>query len=268
MKKIAIAVIGLFLFSPIAFASDFWWQKGEEGWFWYNEPEVYPEPEPETEPEQLPEPTPPMSLLPLPGEPLATEKMKIYGDKLLSDAVVSPTPDKVKKYVEYQKLMMTMAQEFSETWQIALMQNPELGARTDVKAQMLTAIKELSNSAGLMYFYDSECEGCSYMDKELKDFAMTYPEMAIIPVSIDGYANSLWPNSRLDNGTSLRMGVTQTPTLILAFPREDRFKKITDYPVSSVELEKRIFYYTHEGRKKMKEYREMIFTELGIFAEN
>lgn len=265
LKKIVIGITVLFLASPVFASSNYWWENEDEGWFWYNdpEPEVYSEPEPEEEPEIAS----PFKALPLTEEPLASERMKRYGDQLLSEAIVNPTPAKVREYVEYQKYMMTMAQEFSEAWQVALMQNPELGASTAVKSDMLKAIRNLSDRAGILYFYEADCEGCDYMTKELKDFLMTYPEMSIIPISLDGYVSSDWPGTREDNGISEQIGITKTPSLFLAFPRENRFKKVTDYAISSVELEKRIFYYTRDGQKQMEEYRKLVFTKLGIAEE-
>jgi conjugal transfer pilus assembly protein TraF len=253
MSKVRLkALISLLLFlalnpNPLAYSNPFWWERGDEGWFFYKDPPKEEEKKPEVRLE-IPSSQP---------ELLFTERMKKWGEELLSRAMEEPTIENVKAYMEYNNLMMKLSENFSLAWQKALMIYPELEGPVPVsdvdKDLYFETVKErereilygLSKKAGLFFFYESSCPYCERQAYHLKRFMVENPYFVIKPVSLDGSVFDEFLDTVMDNGISQRLGVNMVPSIFLAFP-PDRFERISTGLITADELKRRLIWYAKE----------------------
>lgn len=248
--KISFAVMGLLLYSSFSFSGSYWWEREEEGWFFYKDP-------PKKE-EQEEKPRSPLSTTsPSSSPPLFTERMKKWGEELLSKAMEEPTVENVRAYMEYNRLMMKLSENFSLAWQKALMMYPELESPVPIsdadKDLYFESVKErekeilyrLSRKAGLFFFYDGNCPYCERQAYYLKRFLIENPFFVVKPVSLDGSVFQEFPDTVMDNGISQRLGITTVPSIFIAFP-PDRFERISSGLVTTSELKRRLIWYAIE----------------------
>lgn len=259
LVKISLVVVFLF-FTPIySFSGSYWWERGEEGWFFYKDLQK----DEEELREEKPRPVMPSSPPPLfSNQPLFTEKMKRWGDELLSRAMEEPTIENVRAYMEYNRLMMKLAENFSLAWQKALMMYPELESPVPVsdsdkdlyfevvEKKEREILYKLSRKAGLFFFYDGNCPFCERQAYYLKKFIVENPFFVVKPVSLDGSVFEEFPETVMDNGISQRLGVTTVPSIFLAFP-PDRFERISNGLVTASELKRRLIWYALEIDKSV-----------------
>jgi len=230
-------------------SSSYWWERGDEGWFFYKDPKREERKEEEKEIR--------VEVSKTSSESLFTERMRRWGEELLSRAMEEPTIENVKAYMEYNNLMMRLSENFSLLWQKALMMYPELESPvpvSDVDKDLYFENKRenereiiygLSKKAGLFFFYDGSCPYCERQAYYLQRFRLEYPFFVIKPVSLDGSVMSEFPDTLLDNGISQRLGVTTVPSLFLAFP-PDRFERISSGLITADELKRRLIWYDKE----------------------
>lgn len=250
---ISIFLFSLFLFPLDVFANSYWWERGDEGWFFYKDPlkEEKNEIKEKEKPEKNPEPQAPKTPV------LFTEKMKKLGEELLSRAMEKPTIENVRAYMEYNRLMMKLSENFALSWQKVLMMYPELEGPAPVsdsdKDLYFDAVKErekeilyqLSRKAGLFFFYDGSCPFCERQVYYLKRFLAENPFFVIKPVSLDGTVFFEFPDTAMDNGISQRLGVSRVPSIFLAFP-PDRFERVSSGLITTEELKRRLIWYALE----------------------
>lgn len=252
MSKVRLkALISLLLFlalNPLAYSDPFWWERRDEGWFFYQDP---PKKEEEKEAKKTP-------LTPLPEVPESslpfTERMKKKGEELLSKAMESPTIENVKAYIEHNNLVMKLSENFSIAWQKVLMMYPWLESpvpTSDADKDLYFMVEEekekkvlygLSLEAGLFFFYSASCPYCERQAKHLKRFLSQYPFFVVKPVTLDGSVLEDFPETVVDNGISVRLGVERIPALFLAFP-PDRFERISSGLLTAEELKRRLIIY-------------------------
>lgn len=252
--RILISLILIFGLAPLVYSQPYWWEKEDEGWFFYRDPlreeekeEVKEERKPEVKSESpVPEPI-----------PLFTERMKKRGDELLSHAMENPTIENVKAYMEYNNLMMKLSENFSLAWQKALMMYPEFEGPVPVsdadKDLYFQSVREreqeilqgLSREAGLFFFYSSSCPHCERQAAHLRRFMAEHPYFVVKPISLDGGVLPEFPETVMDNGISSRLGVDKVPSIFLAFP-PDRFERISVELLTADELKRRLIWYASE----------------------
>ena len=217
-----------------------WWERHDEGWYFYRDPDPEPAQKPPSPPDipmvEAKKPDPP---------PLATELMKREGDRLLSEAMLAPTDENVRSYMEYQKEMMAMSERFAYVWQRVLMKYPDLYrvAETEkTNEDIRKAVSMLGARTGLFFIYSSECEACVKSASIVEEFRRKY-DFAVLPVTIDGIALPELPDTRPDNGIASRLGIDTVPAWYLAYPGEDRFEHIGTGHMPLSELERRLYRY-------------------------
>jgi len=257
------ALISLLLFlalTPLAYSGPFWWERRDEGWFFYKDPPKPVLSQAEGEEEKKEEEKKTEVRLEIPSsepESLFTERMKKWGEGLLSRAMEEPTIENVKAYMEYNHLVMKLSENFSLAWQKALMMYPELEGPAPVsdvdkdlyfdtlKGREREILYGLSKKAGLFFFYESSCPYCERQAYHLKRFMIENPYFVIKPVSLDGSVFVEFPDTVTDNGISQRLGVNMVPSIFLAFP-PDRFERISSGLVTASELKRRLIWYAIE----------------------
>ena len=252
--RILISLILIFGLAPLVYSQPYWWEKEDEGWFFYRDP-LREEEKEEVKEERKPE-VKSESPVPEPG-PLFTERMKKRGDELLSHAMENPTIENVKAYMEYNNLMMKLSENFSLAWQKALMMYPEFEGPVPVsdadKDLYFQSVREreqeilqgLSREAGLFFFYSSSCPHCERQAAHLRRFMAEHPYFVVKPISLDGGVLPEFPETVMDNGISSRLGVDKVPSIFLAFP-PDRFERISVELLTADELKRRLIWYASE----------------------
>jgi len=235
----ALCLVFVFAFltvcSTAVYGLDKWWQRQDEGWFFYRDSGKARE----AAKKNIEKDQKPME------KPLTAEEMKKEAERLLSKAVIEPSETNLKEYMEYQKKMLNLADRFAVVWQRVLMKYPELYASVStegVNEEIEKSVMRLREKAGLFFIYSSTCPHCQKEALVIEDFKRKY-DFIVIPISIDGGILPGFPDTRYDNGISSRLGIQSVPAIFLAYPGEDRFEHIGTGFIPLPDLERRLYYY-------------------------
>ena len=101
--------------APPAAPGETYFDQRERGWFWY---ETFPRRKSEERPGN-------------PGERITAEGIRKRGETLFEAAVVSPTRENVRAYMEHQKRVLERSEEFARVWKRVLWESPALDATVD-----------------------------------------------------------------------------------------------------------------------------------------
>ena len=245
MKKssliVTIAVLIAFqsYSAVLAEESNRWFNHKDEGWFFYKEKPAPQKEEPEQEKQIQPQEST--------SKP-AHQIIKEQGELLLGNAMVNPTEENVKEYMEYQKKMLDGADKFSKVWQRVLAKYPDLYLdkhySEDVEENKNNKIKELASRAGLFFFFRSDCQHCHDQVQAFLKIKEKYGFDAIA-VSVDGgIIPELQGITRIDNGISVNLDIKTVPSLYLGFPDENKFEPISKGgALSFADIERRLYHY-------------------------
>ena len=248
MKKTVLITLLFTLFTH-TFAQSWYeqsiWEQEDRNFQWYPDPQQPKKRNQEQNPEISDEP----------AELKAFEQLQKELDESRKIAIMSPTPDNIKRYVALQELAMTQAATFTDQWQRVLWENPNLdyslqGRPTNTAAirqydqqreeDKVRAIQQIAGSNGIMFFYRSDCQYCHAMAPVVQEFARQYG-IKVMAVSLDGGTMAGFPNAQLDNGISARLGVTTVPAIFIMDTQTKSFKPIANGVISQSELENRFY---------------------------
>jgi len=181
-------------------------------------------------------------------------------DELKARAILEPTDENVIAYVRFQREQLDRASTFSDTWQRALWQNPDLdytlqrpvstvGKRAwldNRRADRDAVMANLSQRYGLFYFYAQSCGACELFSPILRSVADSH-RMAVMAVSMDGGPSRDFPNYVVDSGQRARMGLSgnETPALVLFDTVTKRTIPVGYGILSADEIMDRIFALTN-----------------------
>lgn len=201
----------------------------------------------------------------VPAAPLANpvERMAAITrqlDELKARAILEPTEANVIAYIRFQREQLDRASTFSDTWQRALWQNPDLdytlqrpvstvGKRAwldNRKADRDAVMAGLSQRYGLFYFFAQSCGACELFAPILRSVSDSHG-MAVMAVSMDGGPSREFPNYVVDAGQRERMGVPgkETPALVLFDTATRRTIPVGFGILSADEIMDRIFALTN-----------------------
>jgi len=243
---IVLLLVSFLIFPCIGRAENFQssiWFQDPEGWHFYKEKkeEVH---EPEYEEFTSAE------------KKLFSEKMKKRGEELLSKALEEPTVENVYAYARHQKEMMERSQEFSEVWQLVVSLYPDLLDKDHpanpafrieeyalAKEKEDRAIERLSQKAGLFFIYSSGCHYCAVQAKEVKKFLSEHPYFSYKAVSTDSGVLPEFPDTEVDNGFSVRIGIQNVPAIVLYFPEKGGFLKVSEGLIDKSTIKRRLILY-------------------------
>ncbi|MEM4409839.1 MAG: conjugal transfer protein TraF [Candidatus Caldarchaeum sp.] len=181
------------------------------------------------------------------------EDIRKKGEELFNRAVLDPTPENVREYMAYQKLMLDRSQQFAEVWRSTLWENPQIDetvrhptsslgiqlATAEDKNSMREVITRLSQIGELIFFFTSTCPYCREESRLLKILEQNY-SIGIMAVSLDGAGLPGWGDYQVDRGQARNLGVTEVPALFLLVP-PDKVIRVSTGLVSYDELEKRLY---------------------------
>ncbi|USI75104.1 conjugal transfer protein TraF [Sphingomonas morindae] len=181
-------------------------------------------------------------------------------DELKAKAILDPTEANVINYVRFQREQLDRASTFSDTWQRALWQNPDLdytlqrpvstvGKRLwldNRQADRDAVLTSLGQRYGLFYFYAQSCGACEVFAPILRSVTDSH-RLTVMAVSMDGGPNREFPNYVVDSGQRARMGVpgNETPALVLFDTQTRRTIPVGYGVLSADEIMDRIFMLTN-----------------------
>jgi conjugal transfer pilus assembly protein TraF len=274
IKLLTILTCTLLLTCP---AGAGFFEKSEEGWFWY---EVVPEPveiEEEDDTEVLPEPviaveqtpdptseevaqTPPAE--PRQPAPLSAEWFRENLQFYLDRAIDDPTTENVAAYLYLQKVSLDKSQQFADTVARVTMMDPMLDENTrrslasfGSREQNIQAtrhrenlLREISDYTGIFFFFSSD-NSQDVAQSTILHSLSTNHGFNIIPISLDGrpLSDDLYPDYTIDQGQSAILGVNQTPALFLARPDNMDVVPLGQAMLARPQLEERIILAAREA---------------------
>jgi conjugal transfer pilus assembly protein TraF len=235
--KVLILLLGLFTTELQAG----WNTEHEEGWHWYQDPEVL----------ENPNPSVPSAF----HDPLTEiETLREHLDRSRAEAILRPTESAVKSYIEQQVQATQKADRFSLVWDAVIRQYPQLDyalthptaqfARhiylDNQKLQVKTAIDRFKETYGFLFFFRSDCPYCQAMAPIIKTVSLQHG-ITVTAISLDG--GSLTESFKVlpDNGIASKMGVLSVPAVFAVNPNTDEWFPIVTGPISVSDLEERIW---------------------------
>ncbi|QTH24907.1 MULTISPECIES: conjugal transfer protein TraF [Sphingomonadaceae] len=199
---------------------------------------------------------------PPPAEP-ATQRLAAVRatlNELKARAILDPSEENVIAYVRFQREQLDRASTFSDVWQRALWQNPDmdytlqrpvstLGKRLWIdnrKADRDAVLTRLGERYGLFYFYAQSCAACDVAGPILRSVADSH-RLTVMAVSMDGGPSKDFPNYLVDSGQRERMGIPgrETPALVLFDTVTKRTLPVGYGILSADEIMDRIFTLTN-----------------------
>lgn len=257
----SLAILGvLWMFGGSSHAQgESYYERKEEGWFWKERMWEPDDDEPSTlEPEpQIVEAPAAVAPTPVPMSPAwVRESLPQYLDRALAE----PTPENVRAYFLLQRYAMDSAERFALVAQRVVMADPSLdenarrpistygAAVFDQVAQQATVelATEIAQTAGLWYFYKSDCPFCHAQSPILARLAKRIG-LTILPIALDAapMPDGLFPRFVPNRGHAEQLGIDQTPTLVLV--RSGEFLLVSEGLVTEENLIHRMIAAAHEA---------------------
>lgn len=253
---LCLMILPLFASASTEQEGDLYFGDRERGWFWYQDP--LPEPEEETL-EAL------LQAAPSPATPEDPQALLQAYQKQLDDAkalaVMRPTDDNVRRYIEVQKEVYDRSALFADTWRRVVWSTPALDhsinhptntagqavAQQQIHARQTTAVAALAENEGLFFFFSSECVHCHTQSQILEQFSRRHG-IKVMAISLDGGTLPEFPGAVIDNGLAQRLGVAVTPALYMVNPRSQEITPIGYGVMTEAELTQRIYTLTAAKR--------------------
>ncbi len=228
MLKSCLAAIALAILATHAWANPraaSYFDDKERGWFWY---EPIPDPPAKNKAKESAARAP--AVLDDPQAALKAYQKKLEDARAL--AVMAPTQENVRAYMQLQHETMERAGTFADAWRRVVWSSPELDTtlrnpvsqvamETQRKIKRLDrnqAIGMVAKTDGLFFFFKESCPYCHTQAPILRNFAARYG-VSVVPISMDGGMLPDFPNARPDVGWAQELGVTATPALFMVNPR-------------------------------------------------
>jgi conjugal transfer pilus assembly protein TraF len=179
--------------------------------------------------------------------------------ELKAKAILEPTPANVTAYIRFQREQLDRASLFSDVWQRAIWQDPELdytlqrpvstlGKRQwqdSRSAERDAAMTQLSQRYGLFYFFAHSCAACEVMSPIVQGVASRWT-ITVRAISTDGGPSRHFPGYTVETNQRTRMGLEPkiTPAVVLWDALKNQPIPIGYGVMSADELQDRIFLLT------------------------
>lgn len=152
--------------------------------------------------------------------------------RLKDVAIMKPTQDNVRAYLEAQTYVMDKGSFFADVARRVAWQTPSVDynnrsptasyallEKNDMRKQeQYQAIANLGKDYGLLFFFKSDCTYCHAQAPILKLLESSYG-LPVMAISLDGGSLPQFPNAKRDNGistiVSAGQGIDVTPTMYL-----------------------------------------------------
>lgn len=179
--------------------------------------------------------------------------------ELKAKAIMEPTPTNVTAYIRFQREQLDRASLFSDVWQRAIWQDPDLdytlqrpvstlGKRQwqDARgAERNSVMAHLSERYGLFYFFAQTCGACEVMSPIVQSVASTW-HITVRAISTDGGPSRHFPSYTVETTQRTRMGLEPkiTPAVVLWDAAKGQAIPIGYGVMSADELQDRIYLLT------------------------
>ena len=179
--------------------------------------------------------------------------------ELKARAILYPTEANVAAYIRFQRAQLDRASLFSDVWQRAIWQDPELdytlerpvGAVAKKQwqdarsAERDSVMARLSERYGLFYFFSATCGPCEVMSPIVKGVADRW-RITVRAISTDGGPSRHFPDYKVETNQRARLGLEgkATPALVLWDSATKRPIPIGYGVLSADELQDRIYLLT------------------------
>lgn len=169
-------------------------------------------------------------------------------------AVMTPTEQNVRRYMELESKVVDNASLFADVAQHIAWTTPELDPTTKGRpvnataidvfeqtqmAKRSQAVAELGKDHVLFFFFRSDCPYCHAYAPILRAFQDKH-QLMVVPISLDGGGLPDYPRARADNGISRTLKVSQVPAVFLAQPFSGKIVPIGFGVLSESQLVERI----------------------------
>lgn len=239
--KAALAALAAAFFAlslePVALGEPYFDQK-ERGWFWY-------EPfSPRTEEVQ-----PRTS-----GRQLTVKDIRERGERLFEAALLSPTRENVRAYMEHQKRVLERSEEFARIWKRVLWESPALDSTVDNPVSVAGAeisknlrktardgvIGKISRMGKLVFFFRSDCPFCRGQAEIIKTLERRHG-IGVLAASLDGKGlHPLYPHFVNGAAQAARLSVEQVPAVFLFVPLQRKIVRIGTGYLTLGEIRRRL----------------------------
>jgi len=250
--------------APLRFEGSYYQRLGE-GWFWYIDPKPLKKKKDSGDASKRPASikVEPKDLKPGWPEFATGDEIHAYQKMLLDNAVIDPTMDKVKKYLEFQKYIMSKSRLFSDVAMRVIWDNPELDQsaqkpRADFarEAVFLQSKEEISRKmalaaqkGGIFFIFSSTCPYCRLEAPILKQFETNFG-IKVVPVSIDGEGLPEYPKPVLDHGIVSLLNVNVTPTLFFGLPPKEMHRIANGFVTFDELTDRVISFFESQGESR------------------
>ena len=179
--------------------------------------------------------------------------------ELKARAIMEPTPANVTAYIGFQREQLDRASLFSDVWQRAIWQDPDLdytlqrpvstlGKRQwqDARgAERNSVMAHLSERYGLFYFFAQTCGACEVMSPIVQSVASTW-HITVRAISTDGGPSRHFPSYTVETNQRSRMGLEPkvTPAVVLWDAAKGQAIPVGYGVMSADELQDRIYLLT------------------------
>ena len=181
--------------------------------------------------------------------------------ELKARAILEPTPDNVTAYIRFQREQLDRASLFSDVWQRAIWQDPDLDytlqrpVSTLAKRQWQDSraserngvMANLSARYGLFYFFAQSCGACEVMSPIVRSVTGNWG-ITVRAISTDGGPSRHFPNYIVETNQRSKMGLEPkvTPAVVLWDALKGRPIPIGYGVMSADELQDRIYLLTQK----------------------
>ena len=130
---------------------------------------------------------------------MTVEQIREKGERLFETALLFPTRENVRAYMEHQKRVLERSEHFSQVWKRVLWETPALDATVDHPVSAAGAeisrnlkrsardevIKRISRVGKLVFFFRSDCPFCRGQAEVIKTLERRHG-IGVLPASLDG----------------------------------------------------------------------------------
>lgn len=153
-------------------------------------------------------------------------------DNALALAVIDPTPENMRNYLEITQQINSQAGRFADAFKKTIWVSPEYdysitGRPTKtpaIAAYNQEQIKDnydelyrIGKEKGIIYFFRSDCPFCARFSPILSQFATKFG-FTIIPVALDGKGTKDFPYPKQSDYMASRLNVSAVPATFLVDP--------------------------------------------------
>ncbi len=267
MRRIAVVACALALGVPLSSPAQGhrmaegelvpWWDRS----VWENPERSYQWYPPERVPPSLAEPSPATKAPERRKdvqELTTTREIREELERLKDRAVINPTKENVRTYLEAQQYVMEKGSVFADVARRVVWETAELdyslrrptnalaiqSFRDQRRETREQAIARLARENGLFFFFRGDCPYCHQLAPILK-YLQDFHGLEVFAVSLDGGRLPQFPNPHPDNGISRVLEVAQVPALFLSSKTERRVQPIGYGVIAADEILERMYVLTH-----------------------